>query len=278
MMFYSGKNNMRKKYNLIGSTFSHLTGGNKGYSVHGKESKYIKWVNNPELDTFYVDGFISQAFNNNDIRVKKYGWLLESNYIIPGIVNDVKNRYKEYLQVFDLIFTHDHELLSLDDKFKWVPAQGSWIKNLKVYDKSKLISMISSNKSDTEGHRVRLNWVNKLKNNIDLYGRGFNYITDKEEGLCDYMFSVVIENGFYKSYFTEKILDCFATGTIPIYLGTPDIGTFFNPSGIITLTDDFNLLNISKDLYYEKIGVIKENLENAKKFEIIEDYIFLNYL
>ena len=32
---------------------------------------------------------------------------------------------------------------------------------------------------------------------------------NKEVGLCDYMFSVVIENGIYETYFTEKILDCF---------------------------------------------------------------------
>ena len=34
------------------------------------------------------------------------------------------------------------------------------------------------------------------------------------------MFSVCIENDVYDTYFTEKILDCFATGTIPIYKGT----------------------------------------------------------
>ena len=32
------------KFNLVGNTFTHLTNGNKGYSVHGKESKYIEWV------------------------------------------------------------------------------------------------------------------------------------------------------------------------------------------------------------------------------------------
>ena len=30
--------------NLYGNAFTHLTSGNKGYSTHGKESKYIKWV------------------------------------------------------------------------------------------------------------------------------------------------------------------------------------------------------------------------------------------
>ena len=72
-----------------------------------------------------------------------------------------------------------------------------------------------------EGHVTRLDWVDRIGDQVDLYGRGFNEIVDKEEGLCDYRFSVAIENGQYKTYFTEKILDCFATGTIPVYLGAP---------------------------------------------------------
>ena len=100
-------------------------------------------------------------------------------------------------------------LLSLGDKYKWVPAQGFWIKEPKVYEKSKMISMIASNKNMCEGHRLRLEWVDRIGDQVDLYGRGFNEIADKEEGLCDYMFSVAIENGQYETYFTEKILDCF---------------------------------------------------------------------
>ena len=32
------------KFNLFGNNFTHTTGGNKGYSAHGKKSKYIEWV------------------------------------------------------------------------------------------------------------------------------------------------------------------------------------------------------------------------------------------
>ena len=67
---------------------------------------------------------------------------------------------------------------------------------------------------------------------------------DKEDGLCDYMFSVAIENGEYETYFTEKILDCFATGTIPVYLRAPDIENHFNMDGIITLSDNLMFLRI----------------------------------
>ena len=265
---------MKTKFNLVGNTFTHLTDGNKGYSVHGKESKYIEWVKDGSGEvTFYIDSTLAQA-QIDEISGPKYGWLLESKYITPQIVDSVKMFPEQYLETFDLIFTHNHDLLKLDSKFKWVPAQGFWIKEPKIYDKSKMISMIASNKKMCEGHRLRLQWVERLWGQVDMYGRGFNEIALKEEGLCDYMFSIAIENGQYETYFTEKLLDCFATGTIPVYLGAPDIGKVFNIDGIITLSDEFN---VSDEVYYSKMNAIKENLEIAKTMEILEDFIYLNY-
>jgi hypothetical protein len=263
------------KINLVGDSFTHLTDGNKGYSVAGKESKYIEWVKDSSLgETFYVDNWIPQALNDG-IDGVKYAWLLESKSVTPGIVEDVKTRYQEYLSIFKYIFTHNKELLDLDPRFKWCPANGFWIKEPKLYPKTKMISFITSNKNFTDGHHERLNWVNKIGDQVDLYGRGFNEIQSKEEGLCDYMFSVVIENGFYESYFTEKILDCFATGTIPVYMGSPDIGNYFDEDGIIILSDEFD---VSEEIYYSKIDAITKNLEKVKEIEVLEDFIFKNYL
>jgi hypothetical protein len=266
---------MKCKINLVGDSFTHLTGGNKGYSVHGKESKYIEWVKDSSLpQTFYVDNFINVAFSDNFQGIK-YAWLLESKEITPHIVEDIKINCKKYFEIFKYIFTHNKELLELDSRFKWCPANGYWIKDAKIYPKSKMISFITSNKNFTEGHKKRLEWVDKIGDQVDLFGRGFKEIVDKEEGLCDYMFSVVIENGFYQSYFTEKLLDCFATGTIPVYLGTPDIGDYFNKDGIIELSEEFD---VSKKIYLSKMDAIVENLEKVKELEVLEDFIYINYL
>jgi len=266
---------MKHKINLVGNSFTHLTGGNKGYSVHGKESKYVEWVFDLSADeTVYVDQNINQAFTDK-VEGTKYGWLLESKFVVPGISDEIKSNLEEYFEVFKYIFTHDKELLSLDSRFKWCPAQGFWIKEPKIYEKTKMISMISSNKSFTDGQKTRLDWVERIGDQLDLYGRGINPIDNKEEGLCDYMFSVVIENGVYESYFTEKILDCFATGTIPVYLGSPDIADHFNKDGIIELTDEFE---VSDEIYYSKMDAIKDNLERVKQIEVLEDFIYVNYL
>lgn len=265
---------MKRKFNLVGNTFTHLTNGNKGYSVHGKESKYIEWVAKGGDATFYIDNTINDGVNDSRTGLK-YLWLLESKFIKPGLVESIISNQQLVEDTYDTIFTHDQRLLALGDKYKWVPAQGFWIQEPKVYEKSKMISMISSNKRMCEGHETRLEWVDRIGDQVDLYGRGFNEIELKEEGLCDYMFSVAIENGQYETYFTEKILDCFATGTIPVYLGAPDIGNHFNMDGIVNLTDEFE---VSEDIYNDKFDAIRDNLERAKKMEVLEDFIWENYL
>ena len=264
----------RVKYNLVGNTFTHLTDGNKGYSVHGKESKYIEWVSDGGDATFYIDNTINDGINDKR-KGPKYLWLLESKYIKQGLVESIILNQEMVEDTYESIFTHDQRLLSLGDKYKWCPAQGFWIKDPKIYEKSKMISMISSNKAMCEGHKLRLDWVERIGDQVDLYGRGFNEIADKEEGLCDYMFSIAIENGQYETYFTEKLLDCFATGTIPVYLGAPDIGKHFNMDGVILLSEEFD---ISEEIYYNKMSAIEDNLERAKKMEVLEDFIWENYL
>ena len=129
-----------------------------------------------------------------------------------------------------------------------------------------------------DGHKYRMSLIDKFRGKVDLYGRGFRYVEKKEQALCDYMFSIVIENSSYSSYWSEKILDCFATGTIPIYLGSPDIDKWFNPDGIIFLDDKFDFNILSAELYNKKIDAVIENLERVKQYDVIEDIIFEKYL
>jgi hypothetical protein len=92
------------------------------------------------------------------------------------------------------------------------------------------------------------------------------------------MFSVTIENDSYPTYWSEKILDCFASGTIPIYYGSPDIGDYFNMDGIILLNNDFDVMKITKKDYYDRIGAVKDNFNRAMKYDVIEDIIFEKWI
>lgn len=85
------------------------------------------------------------------------------------------------------------------------------------------------------------------------------------------MFSVTIENNKQDYYFTEKIIDCFLTGTVPIYYGCPSIGKFFNINGIIvidSLDDIIRILpTITVDLYNQMKPYIEENYKTAQKYK-----------
>lgn len=252
------------KIGLIGGGFQHAFSS----TLWKKPSKFSWSKNIIEDVTFFVDESIEHGLNAKCKR--KFAWLLESRTINPRSVQYVKDNWEKISEEYEVLFTHNKEIYDLSDNFIYLPPHGYWIEDPKIYNKTKLVSMISSNKN----YPHRLEWVNKLKNSLDLYGMGFNSFEKKEEALIDYMFSVTIENDIYETYWSEKILDCFATGTIPVYLGSPDIGNYFNMDGIILLTDDFDIKNLNFDEYNSRIPAIKDNLNRVLKYNIIEDIIY----
>lgn len=278
---------MRKKFKLLNDTFIHLSNENKGYTTHGKESKYIEWVHEgegqqqktfdsieTEDETFYVDRFLPIGLKDTKSS-KKYGMILECGWLNGNLIDHVKSNLEEYMDSYDMIFTWSEELVEMHDRIKWIPGSGSWIKEPQIYPKSKLVSIIASNKSHLPGHQQRLHMVEQLKPYAPLFGRGFNEVKYKEEALSDYMFSVAIEN--MDNWFTEKLLDCFLTGTIPIYYGTPNVGKWFNTEGIIFLEDGFDIEELNEEMYLSKKDAIEDNFNRALKMEIVEDYIWEKY-
>lgn len=226
---------------------------------------------------FYLNEEMFQEITPSDNNI---AYLIESKTIIPGVYVDFLIKLEDIIDNFKYIFVQDSSLLKYHPKIKWAPASYIWIENPMIYPKTKLVSMISSRKLLCEEHMKRLAMVNKMAATrmVDIYGQGIQYIEKKETGLCDYMFSITMENATYAGNFTEKIMDCFATGTIPIYSGDPTIDRFFNPDGIINLTDDFHPSQLNEDLYYEKMDAIKENLEIVKQFSSIQNWIHEKYL
>ena len=263
----------RQEINLIGGGFQHSP------STSGFEPIYMKWIKGIEtaLITIYVDEALLRPINN--ISKKNYGWLCESKTINRNLYEWVKNNINILKDKFILVFTHDVELSKTSDLFALVQCSGkSFIESGEVYPKTKLVSMIASNKMMCGEHAIRHEFIKKYSNKCDHYGRGFNPINNKVDGLKDYCFSFAMENATYSNMFTEKITDCFMTGTIPIYYGIKNIGDFFNSDGIIMLDDDFKIEELTFDLYLSKFEPIKDNYERANKLLVAEDYIYKNYI
>lgn len=269
---------MKVKWNLVGNNFTHTSNGHTGLSgTHGKVPKLIEWNTRNQSDiSFYIDGEMRKGFDDHPEH-RKFGWLLESQSIRQHIVDDLRENFETFFEHYEAIFTHNQSLIALDDRFKFTFTSGSWIQDFGLHPKTKLISAINSGKAMNKGHQWRNDFISIHAEHFDLFGNSTKHLPRKEIGLNDYMFSVAIENCQYDSYFTEKILDCFATGTIPIYAGAPDIGNFFNSEGILFIHEDFDFRSISEELYYSKIDAVKDNLERVRQCHCAEDWIYQHY-
>lgn len=194
----------------------------------------------------------------------------------------IKNYSKSFLNQFNTIFSchnnlnhsnviHTHPSLPWFVGLNFDFKTKTWDKlNKKKYDdfvndsievKSKLISIITSNKTFTPGHKSRINFLNQIKNEfseqIDIFGSGFSNVQDKFDGLAKYKYSLVIENSSFPNYWTEKLADCFLTETYPIYYGCPNIHDYF-PEGSMSIIDIENI--------EESISIIK-NLIASNQYE-----------
>ena len=241
-------------------------------------TKHVQWVYDGSGEVnIYVSQRALDALNDTSGK-PTYIWLLESKQIIPQYYQWIIDNYEFVTSRVDGIFSCDKELCAKYPKISYSLINAvPWVQDRKVHEKTKLVSMIASNKRMCEGHARRLQFVDKFRDKLDFYGRGFNEISCKEDGLRDYMFSVGIENAVYDTYFTEKLTDCFACGTIPIFYGCKGVTEYFNEDGIIFLDDNFDLSVLTKDLYYSKIDAIKDNFERSINFPVAEDYLYLNY-
>jgi hypothetical protein len=257
---------------MIGGGFQHSV------STNDMEPKFVEWVKGSGLApiSIHIDEGLQLPIK---LETKNYGWLCESKTIIPHLYDWCANNTEVLKNKFIKVFTHDVELAKLSDIFQITQCSAkSYFKHGEMYPKTKLVSMIASNKTMCAEHIFRQGVIKKYSSQCDHFGRGFKEISNKEDGLKDYCFSFALENATYSNMFTEKITDCFMTGTIPIYYGIKNIGDYFNPDGIIPLTDDFKIEDLSYDLYNSKLDAIKENLKLSLDLLSAEDYICKNFI
>lgn len=149
-------------------------------------------------------------------------------------------------------------------------------------EKTKLISVITSNKAFTKGHLDRLKFVEKLQNyygdRIDVYGRGFRDFADKWDVLAPYKYHIAIENSSSKYYWTEKLSDCYLTNTYPLYYGCTNVEEYF-PEKALSVIDIHNFDEAVKciDKVIEEDTFNKRQTELARcKKLVMNDYNMFN--
>ena len=226
--------------NLIDASFGHLETSDGFYSMAGHPNsikkpthvKYVRGNTDWEGITIFTDSLITPENVSSVSSAIKIGWLIER-------IGNIPQQFHDSVQHLDLIMTNDKHIIDrYPEKARFIPFGGGWIKKENQSaekEKSRIVSMIYSNKKQEIGHMLRHDIANNIPG-LDLFGSGSpTPIEYKEIGLTDFMFTIVIENIRTNDYFTEKLIDPFLTGTIPIYWGCPNIGEYFNTDGMIIL-------------------------------------------
>lgn len=130
------------------------------------------------------------------------------------------------------------------------------------YPKSGLISIWFSQKVSTPLQQYRKDLVEAILKTdlpVDIYGKGCNSLNstdprikgeyDNEEPYVNYTYCVTIENTESDFYITEKLMNCYANNTIPIYFGARRSEEIFGKNTVIRLTGNLeNDLNLIKSI------------------------------
>ena len=202
----------------------------------------------------------------------------ENTILVTGEPPSIKSYPKKFTDQFGIVITshkdmdHSNKILKqqglpwlvgayYDHNKKWNISKFSKnydeLEKIKVIEKTRLISVVTSDKKITSGHEKRIQFVIKLKkylgDQIDVFGRGFNEVQDKWDAIAPYKFHIVIENSQFEDYWTEKLSDSFLGLSFPFYYGCPNLSTYFNTQSFV----DIDINN-----FQESLSIIKNGIEN----------------
>jgi hypothetical protein len=183
---------------------------------------------------------------------------------------------QQHYRKFDLVLAYDERILSIPgiNAVEFCPI-GSWISNDIVLNKTNQISYLMSSKINGYDYHMRfmiMRWLEKNKlSNFDIkWHRSPPRVPDKNIFFSNAKFNIACENQVMNNMFTEKLIDCFKTKTVPIYYGCMNIEKYFNSRGIIGFTtiEEFNdiMANLTPDIYDDMLPYIEENYELSKPF------------
>jgi hypothetical protein len=238
----------------------------------------------------YIDCFDDSPMPPYDIRII----IIQEPCIASELVEFLEVKRDRYTYVLTY---YDH-ILKNNSKAKLLMATTSWVKNAILNEKKFSVSTLVGGKVDNRmgGYQMRHDlWRRQdeilIPKDFYLSGEygwnGADYSKHKslpgsivplsKAPLFDSMFHIAIENTSIKNMFTEKIIDCFQTLTIPIYYGCKNIGNFFNPKGIIQVSSVGEMIDacngVTPNLYDELSPFIDQNYLKSCKYCVYEEQL-----
>lgn len=208
-------------------------------------------------------------------KIKRILWVFE-----PNEISKIREKIISNKDSFDLILTYDETILSTCNNSKLFLHGITWIRNFDFKTpKEFCVTTLIGGKSYSRGHLLRHSLFEIKDKIISIPLHIFNsknvpypkaekmrYIKEDiwKNELFYSQFHIAIENNSSKNYFTEKIIDCFQTKTIPIYFGCNNIGDFFDSRGIFNVSSVDEIVEVCNSL-------------TSNTYEIMKKYVDINY-
>lgn len=187
----------------------------------------------------------NQGFRNNypesDINI----WMTFENRRPPHSKFDLTlsfdtDEYNGTNVYFPLIYTYMDMLNNSASyvRHKITPSKAAAPRNFQIETREKFACVFMSN---PETQRMRVVDALRRIGQVDVYGRvSGNYVADKIAISNQYKFQICLENDLFPGYVTEKPLEAWLSGSVPVYSGL-DSMSILNPKAILNLSDFSNL-------------------------------------
>lgn len=240
---------------------------------------------------------------DTDKDVEVYVDQFNMNPIPPGTIRIIIIDEPKKSELFTLVqwhrdlYTHvltfHEEILATNPKARLFLAMNIWVRRYISKNKKFCVSTVVGGKNDPAmaGYAMRHDlWRRKESITIpkDFFLSGnapfphvfvpwgeANYRNNlvlgvSKEPMFDSMFHIAIENASIRNYFSEKILDCFQSRTVPVYYGCTNIGEFFNIDGIIAANSVSEIItacnNLTPEKYNAMLPAIEDNFNRSEKW------------
>lgn len=236
-------------------------------------------VDFPKKIKLFIDSI--EGFNRND-----YNILLVRE---PSFINPVIRNYFGLIKYFDAVLSYHQELMD-HSNFHFLPFGTCWVLDWQETDKNFSVSHLTGAKNFSLGHNIRhtINLNQNLitipknfyvSNRVDVTPNphGNEEIKNSKDPLFTSQFHICVENTKQNNYFSEKVIDCFATKTVPIYYGADNIANFFNKDGILVANSPREIIDICNSLdestYDNMKDAIEDNYNRAEQYKDMPQHI-----
>ena len=261
--------------NVFDSAFAHVP-----FMSHLDTPKLIRYVRNQQT----WDGIT--IFTNNEInKVQQVTSRYKVAVLIepPEIEPHAYQRLLELQDHFDLVVTLTDTFPSPKHMHLMPGPPGTFIPSSLwgAHEKTRMVSMVCSPKQQTHGHVFRRSVAAHVqaRGGVDLYGREYIPLPQKEGALLEYAFTIVVTNSQASGYISDHVFDPLLTYTIPIFWGCVNIDKYMDTRGFLLFntTDelDAHLSSLSMELYEQMLPYAKANYEKASQLACTDDVLAL---